>query len=101
LSKASHILLQAALTRDADEIAAIPFSVNIRDVLVRSGRAERHRWLPKSGWTTVRAEENGLDNALELLKLSYLRIQMKSSNPLVAKDALQKLMESWPGLSAF
>jgi len=79
-------------------IVDIPFTVKVRNALIRSGRAERHHWLPNSGWTTVRAEERGMDNALKLLRLSYLRIQMKSQDPLVASDALLECEES--GFSA-
>lgn len=71
----------------------IPFTVKIRDALIRSERAERHHWLPNSGWTTVRAE-HGIDNALKLLRLSYLRIQRKSHDPLAASQALRELEAS-------
>jgi hypothetical protein len=59
-------------------IVDIPFTVEIRDALVLSRKAERHHWLPDSGWTTIRVEKHGMDSALELLQFSYLRIQRKS-----------------------
>jgi hypothetical protein len=60
-------------------IVDIPFSVAVRDELIRSGKAERHHWLPDSGWTTVRIDRHGIENAVELLRLSYERITRKIS----------------------
>jgi len=75
-------------------IVDIPFTVKIRDALVRSGKAERHHWLPDSGWTTVPVEKQGSGNALKFLRLSYLRIHLKSPDSLVAHRALQELVGS-------
>jgi hypothetical protein len=75
-------------------IVDIPFTVKIRDALVRSGKAERHHWLPDSGWTTIRVEKHGRENALKLLRLSYLRIHLKSPDSLEARCALQELVAS-------
>ena len=75
-------------------IVDIPFTVKIRNALVRSGKAQRHRWLPDSGWTTIRVEEHGSENALKALRLSYLRIQLKSPDSLEARRALQELVAS-------
>jgi Family of unknown function (DUF5519) len=72
-------------------IVDIPFTVKIRDALVRSGKAQRHHWLPDSGWTTIRVEEHGSGNALKSLRLSYLRIQLKSPDSFAASCALQEL----------
>jgi hypothetical protein len=72
----------------------IPFIAKIRNVLLRSGMAERHRWLAESGWTTIRIEGGGIDNAVRLLRLSYLRIQMKSQDRAAASDAFLELQES-------
>jgi hypothetical protein len=80
-------------------IVDIPFTVKIRDALVRSGKAERHHWLPDSGWTTIHVEKQGSGNALKLLRLSYLRIHLKSPDSLVARRALQELVTS--GLEDF
>jgi hypothetical protein len=76
-------------------IVDIPFTVKIRDALVRSGNAERHHWLPDSGWTTIRVEKHGLDGALKLLRLSYLRIQAKSADIPAATRASLELREIW------
>ena len=73
-------------------IVDIPFTVRIRDALIRAGRAERHHWLPDSGWTTIRIERHGTKNALSLLRLSYLRIAMKSEDRRAATSAWQELM---------
>lgn len=72
-------------------IVDIPFTVKIREALIRAGRAEQHHWLPDSGWTTVRAGKHGSENALQLLRLSYLRIQMKSADPAAAAEAGKEL----------
>jgi hypothetical protein len=72
-------------------IVDIPFTVRIREALTRAGRAEQHHWLPKSGWTTVRVKEHGEENARALLRLSYLRIQVKDEDHLVAGLAQREL----------
>jgi hypothetical protein len=75
-------------------IVDIPFTVKIKDALIRAGRAEQHHWVPDSGWTTVRVKEHGRDNALALLRLSYLRIQAKSSDAVAANEAAEELESS-------
>jgi len=75
-------------------IVDIPFTVKIRDALVRSGNAERHHWLPDSGWTTIRVETHGMNCALQLLRFSYLRILMKSPDSLVVSRASLELRAS-------
>lgn len=72
-------------------IVDIPFTVKIREALVRAGRAGQHHWLPKSGWGTVRLKEHGAENARSLLLFSYLRIQAKNSDPEVASRAQAEL----------
>ncbi len=72
-------------------IVDIPFTVKIREALIHAGRAERHHWLPNSGWTTVRVKENGRASAVQLLRLSYLRIQSKSPDAIVASAAEREL----------
>ena len=75
-------------------VVDIPFTVKIRDVLIRSGKAQRHHWLPDSGWTTIRVQEHGSGNAINSLRLSYLRIQLKSTDSFTASRALQELATS-------
>lgn len=72
-------------------IVDIPFTVRVRDALIAAGRAEQHHWLPDSGWTTVRVSRHGRENAQELLRLSYLRIRMKSADGVVAGEARAEL----------
>ena len=72
-------------------IVDIPFTVKIRDAVIRVGRGERHHWLPDSGWTTVRVKERGIDNALELLWLSYLKIRMKNGDSAGAEGVTTEL----------
>jgi hypothetical protein len=72
-------------------IVDIPFTVKIREALIRTGRAEQHHWLPKSGWSTVRVKERGIENARDLLRLSYLRIQAKSGDSGAAGHAQSEL----------
>jgi hypothetical protein len=75
-------------------IVDIPFTVKIRDALIRAGRAEPRHWVPDSGWTTVRVKDHGGENALALLRLSYLRIQAKNADPALANEALKELESS-------
>lgn len=75
-------------------IVDIPFTVRIRDALIRCGRAERHHWLPNSGWTTVRVEGQRPDNAVKLLRLSYLRILMRSPDRRAASRASRELQSN-------
>jgi hypothetical protein len=61
-------------------IVDIPLPRSIRDLLLAEGLAEEHRWVPNSGWITfhVRSEE-GLKQALWLMRLSYLRYVLKTT----------------------
>jgi hypothetical protein len=59
----------------------IPFTRAIRDVLLEEGLAEKHFWLPDSGWTTLRIRsDKDLERALWLMRLSYLRYALKTSS---------------------
>jgi hypothetical protein len=72
-------------------IVDIPFTVKMRDALIRAGRGELHHWLPDSGWTTVRVSAGKSENALHLLRLSYLRIQQKNGALTEAERAAREL----------
>ncbi len=72
-------------------IVDIPFTVGVRDALIAAGRAERHHFVPDSGWTTVRVNKHGKENARDLLRFSYLRIRMKSTDAAVAEEARVEL----------
>jgi luciferase-like monooxygenase len=69
-------------------IVDIPFPRSVRNALLADGLAEEHRWVPNSGWVTfhVRSDED-LKHALWLLRLSYLRYLLKTT------DDPRKLLE--------
>lgn len=73
-------------------IVDIPFTVKVRDALIRARRAERHHWLPNSGWTTVRVSASWTGNARELLRLSYLRVRTKNADQTIAELANAELL---------
>jgi hypothetical protein len=62
-----------------DGAVEIPFPRSIRDQLLKEGLAERHRFVPDSGWVTfyVRTEDD-LRHAAWLMRLSYLRFALKA-----------------------
>jgi hypothetical protein len=61
----------------ADGTADLPFHRGIHDMLIETGRAQPHRWLPESGWVSkpVRTETDAED-AIELFRLSYERARV-------------------------
>jgi hypothetical protein len=62
-------------------IVDIPMPRAIHDALLEEGMAEQHRWAPESGWITFRIrDEKGLQHALWLMRLSYLRYALKQSD---------------------
>ncbi len=64
----------------AGGIVDIPFPRSIHDALLSEGRAEEHRWVPNSGWTTFRVgRAQDLNHALWLMRLSYLRYALKTA----------------------
>lgn len=61
-------------------IIDIPFPRAIRDALLEERLAEEHHWVPDSGWITFRMRsERDFERALWLLRLSYLRYQVKTA----------------------
>jgi hypothetical protein len=61
-------------------IVDIPFPRPIRDALLEEHLAEEHHWVPSSGWITFRVKnENDLEHALWLMRLSYLRYTLKTA----------------------
>lgn len=61
-------------------IVDIPFPRSVRDALLDERLAEEHYWVPNSGWVTYRIRsEEGLKQALWLLRLSYLRYALKTA----------------------
>ena len=62
-------------------VVDIPFTRAIHDALLEEGLAEEHRWVPNSGWTTFHMRSaKDLEHALWLMRLSYLRYELKSSS---------------------
>ena len=60
-----------------DTLADLPFPRRIRDMLVETGRAERHHVLPKSGWVSRRmVTDEDADEAIELFRLAYERARV-------------------------
>ncbi len=61
-----------------DGTVDIPFPRSVRDALIEEGLAEEHHWIPNSGWTTFHVRsETDLPHALWLMRLSYLRYELK------------------------
>ena len=55
-----------------DYQADIAFPMNVRNQLVTEKKAQPHHILPKSGWITLRFdEESDVSAAIELFRLSY------------------------------
>jgi hypothetical protein len=76
-------------------ILDIPMPRGIHDVLLKEGLAERHRWLPDSGWITfpIRSGKE-LKHALWLARISYLRYALKASdNARVLFEAESKSLQ--------
>lgn len=71
-----------------DGVLDIPFTRKIRDELLREELAERHQWLPDSGWTTFRIRSAAdVQHALWLMRLSYLRYMFrKDPNSAVSAE---------------
>lgn len=59
----------------------IPFPLAVHDVLLKEGRARRHRWLPDSGWVTFHLHDDAdVERAIWLMRLSYLRYAVKATS---------------------
>ena len=57
----------------------IPFPRAFHDELLARGLAEEHRWAPNSGWITFYVRcEGDIQQALWLMRLSYLRYALKA-----------------------
>jgi Family of unknown function (DUF5519) len=62
-------------------IVDIPFPRAVRNVLLASGLAEQHHWVPNSGWITFQMRnEEDLSHALWLMRLSYVRYALKAAS---------------------
>jgi hypothetical protein len=57
-----------------DTLADLPFTVRERDDLLSQGRAQRHHWLPDSGWVTHPLDgPDDVEAVLDLFRRSYQR----------------------------
>lgn len=61
-------------------IVDIPFPVPVHDALLAEGLAERHYFVPNSGWITfhIRRDQDR-NHALWLMRLSHLRYALKTA----------------------
>ena len=68
-----------------DSLVDIPFPLHVRNELVKSGEAEPHHILPKSGWVSVFLRNpDDVGRAIRLLRKSYeiaLTSQTRSVQP--------------------
>jgi len=63
-----------------DELADLPFTRRLRDMLVETGRAQAHRVLPDSGWVSrPLVTDDDVDEAIELFRLSYERARIAAA----------------------
>jgi Luciferase len=57
----------------------IPFPRPVHGFLLNHNLAAEHRWVPNSGWTTFHIRgDKGVEHAIWLMRLSYLRYVLKS-----------------------
>ena len=55
-----------------DSLVDIPFPLPVRDELVKTGAAEPHHILPKSGWVSIfLRNSDDVNRAIQLLRRSY------------------------------
>ena len=83
-------------------IVDIPFPRSVRDALLTESLAQEHRWAPNSGWITFQIRgEDDFTHALWLMRLSYLRYVLKTTNvPLRHLDDQSKELQLTPQLKS-
>jgi hypothetical protein len=60
-------------------ILDIPFPRSIHDALLSEGLAQEHRWVPNSGWVTLRIHnDHDFHLGIWVLRISYLRHALKT-----------------------
>jgi len=72
----------------------IPFPVKIKNQLINEGMASPHHILPDSGWISfIIKNEADIENAMRLLRLSYLRYYLrgKGLNEEIPDDYKEQL----------
>jgi hypothetical protein len=71
-----------------DSLVDIPFPTKARNRIVESGRAQPHHILPESGWIGFYLhEEADIQNAIELLHLSYEIALKQKSRSQVSEES--------------
>lgn len=65
-----------------DRVADIPFPMNIRTELIKSGRVSPHHVLPQSGWTSYWIEkgEEDVPAIIELFRMRYEQLKPKTKH---------------------
>jgi hypothetical protein len=58
----------------------IPYPMPIRNRLTADGIVEKHHFLPESGWVRFHVTVTNLEQALWLLRLSYLRYVLRRAS---------------------
>lgn len=83
-------------------IVDIPFPRSVRNALLAEGLAQEHRWVPNSGWITFQIRgEDDFTHALWLMRLSYLRYMLKTTNdPRWYLDDQSKELQLTPQLKS-
>ena len=83
-------------------IVDIPFPRSVRDALLAEGLAQEHLWVPNSGWITFQIRgEDDYTHALWLMRLSYLRYMLKTTNdPRWYLDDQSKELQLTPQLKS-
>jgi hypothetical protein len=73
----------------------VPFVRRIRNALVDEGAADAHPWVPNSGWLTFDVGgSDDADNAVYLLRLSYLYRTIVTRGGDVDFEALRRELDS-------
>jgi hypothetical protein len=64
-----------------ERVADIPFSMNLRNELVNSGRVKPHHVLPQSGWVSYYInKEDDITAVIELFRLRYQQLKPRSKS---------------------
>ena len=67
-----------------DRVADLPFSMDVRNMLVNSARVSAHHFLPQSGWVSYWIKgERDIPSVIELFKMRY--DSLKPNTKLVTK----------------
>jgi hypothetical protein len=65
-----------------DRLVDLPFSMNIRNELVNSGRASPHHVLPQSDWISywINKGEEDVPAVIELFRMRYEQLKPRSQS---------------------